>query len=105
MPTTFPESCISGFLGSDAFNGLQDEEKKYLEYKWRLEWLPEAAAREINTTPLSLVPSESLQALDYYKTIEPKPLPSMQEPFQSPYSMALREKQVGFALLCRHLFY
>ena len=104
MPTTFAESCISGFLGSDTFRGLQDQDKKYLEYKWKLEWLPEAVAREISTTSYNLMPSESLEALDHYKMIEPKPLPEMEEPLQSHYWISLREKQVGISLFCRRLF-
>lgn len=89
------ERIPSGFLGSDYFQGLTPPDKKYLEYKWKMEWLPEAAAMEINTVSTSLLPEDSHQAMAYYKPADPqRPLPSQSHPYESPYWITLREQQV-----------
>lgn len=88
-------------MGNDVFQGLSNQDKKYLEYKWKLEWLPEAAAMEINTASTHLLPENSHRALEYYKPVEPsRPFLLPEDPFESPYWRTLKEKKVKIDTFC-----
>lgn len=53
------------------FTGVTLRDIKYLQYKWKLEWIPEAVAMEVMSAPISLLPEASRLALEYYKPIFP----------------------------------
>eukprot|EP00210_Caulerpa_lentillifera_P002756 g2635.t1 len=74
---------LVGFLGNDVFTGVTLRDMKYLQYKWKLEWIPEAIAMEVMNAPISLLPEASRLALEYYKPI----MPSLEDKGKDPESL------------------
>ena len=67
-----------------------------MEYKWKLEWLPEAVAMEINTTASHLLPEDAQRSLEYYKSMQPddNSLRAATDQTVNPLWPSLNKKQV-----------